>query len=373
MIKVLFVVLTFHALAVVMLMVQPGCKSMEGQGSSVNNNQMARGAASQMAPVEEVKPRFAPTRPAVAAVKPVMEDSVSQEIAGELLKPLASSNLNAFTNKEEPMEFSAKTEEYTVKSGDSLWIIAKRKQVSINELIQLNGLNKNSTLRVGQKIQLPANQSSSMQFADTTQAIKVEGALYTVRSGDSLSVIAMRNHVSVQAIKEANNMTNSNLIAGKKIMIPGVSVAAEPSSSPKVASATQKSSVDLANAETHKVEPGESLSVIASRYKMKIADLQQMNNITDPKKLRVGQVLKVREKKSEESSQSSNGELQVAAVSSVEAQTGQQGTNEASTETDLTASAEEKKPEAAAAGQDDDDLFNLNEEIPVVTVDAAQS
>ena len=42
---------------------------------------------------------------------------------------------------------------------------------------------------------------------------------------------------------------------------------------------------------TYKVRPGDSLSVIARRYKVTVRDLQKWNNISDPRKLRAGQTL----------------------------------------------------------------------------------
>ena len=44
---------------------------------------------------------------------------------------------------------------------------------------------------------------------------------------------------------------------------------------------------------THKVRSGESLSVIAKRYKVSVRDLQNWNGISDPHKLRIGQTLTV--------------------------------------------------------------------------------
>ena len=44
---------------------------------------------------------------------------------------------------------------------------------------------------------------------------------------------------------------------------------------------------------THKVRPGESLSVIARRYRVSVKDLQRWNNISDPRKLRAGKTITV--------------------------------------------------------------------------------
>ena len=93
---------------------------------------------------------------------------------------------------------------YTVKSGDSLWSIARKYDTTVSELQNLNNLTS-TTLQVGQVLQLPS----------TTTA----GQTYIVKAGDSLWNIANRFGTTVDVIKEKNNLTNNNLTIGQILTI----------------------------------------------------------------------------------------------------------------------------------------------------------
>lgn len=92
---------------------------------------------------------------------------------------------------------------YTVKSGDSLYVIAKKYNTTVDELKQINNLSSNS-LSIGQQLKVP-NSSNYI--------------LYTVKSGDSLYSIAKKYNTTVNEIKLKNNLTSSNLSIGQKLKI----------------------------------------------------------------------------------------------------------------------------------------------------------
>ena len=93
---------------------------------------------------------------------------------------------------------------YTVKSGDSLWSIARKYDTTVSELQNLNNLTS-TTLQVGQVLQLPSTTTS--------------GQTYIVKAGDSLWNIANRFGTTVDVIKEKNNLTNNNLTIGQILTI----------------------------------------------------------------------------------------------------------------------------------------------------------
>jgi len=120
-------------------------------------------------------------------------------------------------------------ETYTVKKGDNLWTIAKRSNVSLNELYAANGLDANSILRIGQQLQIPVEGSTATvtaPSADTYQPTSFnQGSTeYTVKRGDSLSRIANQFDTSIRAIKAANGLSSDLIRVGDKLVVP-VSVA----------------------------------------------------------------------------------------------------------------------------------------------------
>ena len=95
---------------------------------------------------------------------------------------------------------------YTVKSGDTLWLLANRFGTSVDAIKRLNSLTGDN-LQIGQVLQIPTGQSSS--YFD-----------YTVRSGDTLWLLANRYGTTVDAVKRLNGLTSDNLQIGKVLRIP---------------------------------------------------------------------------------------------------------------------------------------------------------
>ena len=111
---------------------------------------------------------------------------------------------------------STPTATYTVKSGDTLSLIATRHGVTVNQLKQWNGLTSNN-IRVGQKLMLNSSSSASSASASSSG----DYSTYTVKSGDSLYSIAKNySGVSAQDIMNFNGMSSSNIKPGMKIKIP---------------------------------------------------------------------------------------------------------------------------------------------------------
>ena len=94
---------------------------------------------------------------------------------------------------------------YTVKAGDSLWLIAQRYGTTVNAIKQANGLTSDA-LQIGQVLRIPVSQSPYME--------------YTVRAGDTLWELSRRYGTTVEAIMQANGLTSSVLQIGQVLRIP---------------------------------------------------------------------------------------------------------------------------------------------------------
>lgn len=156
---------------------------------------------------------------------------------------------------------------YTVKSGDSLWSIAKKYGITVDELKNANNLTTN-TLSIGQRLKI-----SGMSSIDTEPKNYIN---YTVKAGDSLYSIAQKNDLTVQELKNYNNLTSDVLQIGQTLRIPIVS--------------TEQIPVD--NYTEYVVKSGDSLYSIGQKYGFTIQDLLDYNNL-DSTLLSIGQIIKI--------------------------------------------------------------------------------
>ena len=157
----------------------------------------------------------------------------------------------------------------TVQPGDTLSNIADRQGVSLNQLMQANGITNPNMVVAGQKLVLPGSRRATAAAAPRA----LPTAPYTVKSGETLSEIADRFGTSTERLIKVNGISNPNLVvAGTRLAIPG-----RPSSS-----AAPRSTVAPRNAKEHVVRSGESLSSIAGSYGLPVERLVAINKIDDP-------------------------------------------------------------------------------------------
>ena len=95
---------------------------------------------------------------------------------------------------------------YTVRSGDTLWLLANRFGTTVDAIKRMNGLTSDN-LRIGQVLRIPSEQPSGYFN-------------YTVRSGDTLWLLANRFGTTVDAIRRFNGLPNDNLQIGQVLRIP---------------------------------------------------------------------------------------------------------------------------------------------------------
>ncbi len=104
-------------------------------------------------------------------------------------------------NDDENEEYS----EYIVQKGDSLWKISRDYNISVKDLIELNNLTT-TTLQIGDKLLVPIQTNNEKT--------------YIVKRGDTLWSIAKENNITVNELKEKNNLATNLLSIGQTIIIP---------------------------------------------------------------------------------------------------------------------------------------------------------
>jgi LysM repeat protein len=125
---------------------------------------------------------------------------------------------------------------YDVVSGDTLAKIAKKNGVTVKALEAANPGVDPKKLKPKQKLNLPAATTagaatSAPAAAASTGDVSGGGKSYTVKSGDTLSKIAKRNHVTLHALRSANSLTTDHIKVGQKLNIPGGAETAAPAAS----------------------------------------------------------------------------------------------------------------------------------------------
>lgn len=183
---------------------------------------------------------------------------------------------------------------HIVKKGETLFSISKQFGVNVEKLNELNGL-KNGKIYFGQKlivansISLENNIQTTLEEPKTEKMRDVESenmateikstknGTHIVAKGETLQSISKSYGIKIAELKELNNMTSDNIMAGQKLLTP---------SKEKEQHAKSKS-------KTHTVKSGETLSEIAEKYHCTVRELKKWNN-KDSNKLSLGEKLKIK-------------------------------------------------------------------------------
>lgn len=123
------------------------------------------------------------------------------------------------------------------------------------------------------------------------------GSMIVVERGDTLYGLSRKHDVSLNDLMQTNDLSNANLRPGQKLYLPSSSVGLARAPEPAAPSFEPAPKVDAATRQaydgTYTIQPGDSLYQIARANGVKSSELQRVNGITDPRRLRPGQVIKV--------------------------------------------------------------------------------
>ncbi|WP_094751524.1 LysM peptidoglycan-binding domain-containing protein [Psychromonas sp. CD1] len=164
-----------------------------------------------------------------------------------------------------------RTIKHTVRSGESLSNIAQRYSIPLLQLKSYNNLHSNR-LKIGQTLKIPADYELVVKLEDKTNNLSLvediwqKTRIYKVKNGESLSIIAQRYGSTVSQLKQKNNLHSSVLWVGQKIKIPG-------------GMETNISSQDKYKQRIYKVQQGDTLSEIAAKYDISLAQIKRFNTL----------------------------------------------------------------------------------------------
>jgi len=177
------------------------------------------------------------------------------ELTGNILQPGQILKLpNFITFNPDPNSVIV----YKINKGDSLYSIAKKYGVSVNDIINYNQL-ANTVLSVNQQLLIPVNP--------TTEIGKESNINYIVKRGDTLYNIAKRYNLTPKELMEYNNLSSSLLNIGDTIIIP-----------------QNKQYIN------YFVKTNDTLESIANRFNTTVDELMKINYLNTPD-VKIGQLL----------------------------------------------------------------------------------
>ena len=220
-------------------------------------------------------------------------DSVYQlveEIVEEMEKDVKPS-----TSTQKPADSNSTTNTntitYSVKSGDTLSRIASMYNTSVSELKALNNLRSDLIL-IGQNLKVNSvaevsKETPSKPAPAPSTPLPSSSETYTVKSGDTLTHVAVRYGMSVSELKTLNNLRSDLIIVGQTLKVKEKSTTPAPTPSTPVNSTTPSST------DTYTVKSGDTLTAISRQYNTSVAELKALNNLRSDL-IFVGQTLKVK-------------------------------------------------------------------------------
>ena len=151
-----------------------------------------------------------------------------------------------------PYSLNEDSDYYVVKKGDSLWSIAKKYNMTVDELKSINNL-KSNLLSIGQRLKIKESNDNQN--------------IYIVKKGDTLYKIANIYGTTVDNLKALNNLKSNNLSIGQKLIVPSKN-------------------------KIYVVQKGDSLWSIARKYDTTVDSIKRNNNLST-NVLQIGQKLKI--------------------------------------------------------------------------------
>lgn len=233
------ILIGIHAFALLLLFTNPGC-STKSQSKPIASD-----------PVEPAEPSPMITVPTSGGDSPIaaapVDGDTASSVAGIAFDPnlVAGADSTRFSPtrpgttaatalRAAPVSGVTPATTTTVGKGDSLWSIAKTHGISVSDLAAANNLRVSASLRLGQKLIVPAKSAAQVHEEPAAPVAATpatapaaqpksgrEGTRHTVRPGESLGSIARLYGVKAGALGAANNIADPRkLRAGQELIIP---------------------------------------------------------------------------------------------------------------------------------------------------------
>src|SRR5699024_2592768 len=182
---------------------------------------------------------------------------------------------------------SSKNTTYTVKSGDSIWLIANNHGISMNDLRSWNNIS-GDFIYPGQKLVVKKGSTTNNSNKPTTSKPATKpsnngnsskNTTYTVKSGDSIWLIANNHGISMNNLRSWNNISGDFIYPGQKLVVKKGSTTNNSNKPTTSKPATKPSNNGNSSKNTtYTVKSGDSIWLIANNHGISMNNLRSWNN-----------------------------------------------------------------------------------------------
>ena len=206
-----------------------------------------------------------------------------------LVNPIKEIKEPKIYKEEKVISFKDVTKLYKVKKGDNLGEISDKYGVTIAEIKKWNKL-RNNNVPLGKKLKIITNErvvttvrklvkSESIAFSEKVKkeqkidTTNKPADFYIVQEGDNLGTIAKKHNVSIDDLKQWNNLSGNNIQLESKLKIADITINNEEKE--EVAPKTEIKNIE------YKIQKGDNLGSIAKKNGVAISDLKTWNELED--------------------------------------------------------------------------------------------
>jgi membrane-bound lytic murein transglycosylase D len=232
--------------------------------------------------VVQQEQQLAPSGEKYAVLTPIKNENAPEDVVYEAPKK-AERIVEPKTPKaykyEKVVTYKDVTKNYKVRNGDNLGEIAEKHNVGVSDLKKWNKLKGNNVVVVGKTLKIISNEKV---VTTVKKLIKSSDDLepteyYTVQKGDNLASIAKKNNITVEELKEWNNLSSNKVQLKSKLKVADIANT--------TSEINDENSTDYAAPETnfktteYVVQQGDNIGTIARKHKVSITDIQEWNQL----------------------------------------------------------------------------------------------
>ncbi|GAQ49312.1 TPA: LysM peptidoglycan-binding domain-containing protein [Flavobacterium psychrophilum] len=236
----------------------------------------------RIAVVQKVK------KPTLDANLELKSESTVDKTVAVLDKPVSKKEIirkEKMAKADAVLEKTAVVLDHIVKQGETLSSIAKENKLYVADLKKWNNL-KDANIKLGDKLKL--SNATSLAIANEVVKPSTETAFYTIKKGDNISLIAKKNDVTIDDLKQWNDLEDNVIKVGTKLKIEKVlEVVAE------VSKKETKKKSKYEEQKLYVVQKGDSLFSISKKHNTTVAYIKKLNDIKD-ENLQPGMKLKIK-------------------------------------------------------------------------------